>query len=166
MYVRNFGVARFGPTWQAAFQTDRREEVDAYCLESDIRAEWIDEDRLRATQTRPALLTHPQTGEEVWFNHAATLHVSSLPARTRRVLMKLLDESDYPSHTYYGDGAPIEPEVLDEVRDAYGAERVLVEWKVGDVLVLDNILTAHGRLPFKGHREVVVAMTGASGWRR
>jgi len=164
MYVRNFGIGRFGPTWQDAFQTDSREEVDAYCHESDIRTEWIDADRLRTTQIRPALLNHPRTSEEVWFNHAATLHVSSLPARTRRVLMKLLDEPDYPSHTYYGDGAPIEADVMEAVRDAYAAERVLFDWQAGDLLVLDNILTAHGRMPFKGRREVVVAMTGTSGW--
>ena len=83
----------------------------------------------------------------------------------QKVLKKLLDETDYPSNTYYGDGAPIEPGVLDEIRGAYAAERVIFDWQAGDILVLDNILTAHGRLPFKGRREVVVAMTGASGWR-
>jgi alpha-ketoglutarate-dependent taurine dioxygenase len=31
-------------------------------------------------------------------------------------------------------------------------------WRTGDVLMLDNMLTAHARDPFEGPRKVVVAM--------
>ncbi|NJM52790.1 MAG: TauD/TfdA family dioxygenase [Blastocatellia bacterium] len=29
----------------------------------------------------------------------------------------------------------------------------------GDILILDNILTAHGRMPFSGQRKIMLAMT-------
>ena len=79
-------------------------------------------------------------------------------------MMKLFKEEDYPSQTYYGDGAPIEWEVLDEVREAYRALAVPVEWRAGDVMIVDNVLVAHGRAPFQGPREVIVAMSGPMAW--
>jgi hypothetical protein len=34
-----------------------------------------------------------------------------------------------------------------------------VAWRAGDVLILDNLLAAHGRMPFTGKRKVLLAMT-------
>jgi hypothetical protein len=166
LYVRNFGSGRFGPSWRDAFQTGDRTEVDAYCLANGIEAEWLGPDRLRTRQLRPALIRHPETREVAWFNHAAALHVTTLPERALRTVTKLFAEDDYPSNTYLGDGAPIEPDVLDEVRAAYRAEAVRFDWRRGDLLVLDNVLVAHGRDPFEGPREVVVALAEPMTWER
>ncbi len=35
----------------------------------------------------------------------------------------------------------------------------LFEWRAGDLLVVDNVLAAHGRMPFSGARRVLLAMT-------
>ena len=35
-------------------------------------------------------------------------------------------------------------------------------WRAGDVLLIDNMLTAHGRNPFSGKRSVVVGMSQES----
>jgi len=37
-------------------------------------------------------------------------------------------------------------------------QRIVFPWLTGDVLMLDNMLTAHARDPFEGPRKVVVAM--------
>ncbi len=37
-------------------------------------------------------------------------------------------------------------------------QRIVFPWRTGDVLMLDNMLTAHARDPFEGPRKVVVAM--------
>jgi hypothetical protein len=34
-----------------------------------------------------------------------------------------------------------------------------VDWVAGDVLLIDNVLVAHGRRPFEGSRRVLVAMS-------
>jgi alpha-ketoglutarate-dependent taurine dioxygenase len=166
LYVRNFGTGSFGPSWRDAFQTDDRAELDAYLRENGIHAEWVGPDRLRTRQVRPALIRHPETREPVWFNHAAALHVTTLPERVRRTLVRLFSADDYPSNTCYGDGAPIEPDVLDEIRAAYRAETLRFDWRAGDLLVLDNVLVAHGRDPFEGPREVVVALAEPMTWER
>jgi alpha-ketoglutarate-dependent taurine dioxygenase len=32
-------------------------------------------------------------------------------------------------------------------------------WEAGDLLMLDNLLAAHGRRPFSGERRIAVAMS-------
>lgn len=160
LYVRNYNDG-LGLPWQEVFQTGSRAEVEAYCRSHDIDWEWKDGDRLRTRQRRPALRRHPETGEEIWFNHAAFFHVSSLEPELRRTLLADLGEEGLPYNTYYGDGSTIEEEVVESIRDAYRRETVVFPWHPGDVLLLDNLCFAHGRRPYQGERQVVVAMMEA-----
>jgi alpha-ketoglutarate-dependent taurine dioxygenase len=157
MYLRNYG-AGLGLSWQEVFQTSEKSEVEAYCRQVGIKYEWLDGERLRTRQIRPAIRRHPKTDEKVWFNHALFFHVSSLEAATRDSLLSGLNEEDLPFNTYYGDGSPFEAAALGEIREAYRRETVSFPWQAGDILMVDNMLVAHGREPYTGHRQVVVAM--------
>ncbi|GHE27183.1 protein AmbC [Streptosporangium violaceochromogenes] len=165
-YVRNYGDDHggVGLSWPEVFQTGNRKEVAAYCRERGIDLEWKPGGGLRTSQVRPAVARHPVTGERVWFNHAAFFHVTSLPPRVRDALLAQFAEEDLPNSTSYGDGRPIEPEVLRCLHDAYRDERVAVPWREGDVMVVDNLLAAHGREPFSGTRRVLVGMAGSLRW--
>ena len=158
MYVRNFGSG-LGLHWHDVFQTTDKLKVEEYCLNRDIEVEWKDGNCLRTRQVRHAILKHPKTGEKVWFNHAAFFHISTLEPGLRESLLADFKESDLPNNTYYGDGTPIEPSVLDEVREAYRQETVTFPWQEGDILMLDNMLVAHGRSPFVGSRKIAVGMS-------
>ncbi len=157
MYMRNYG-AGLGLPWQEVFQTSEKSEVEAYCRQRAIRYEWLDGERLRTRQVRPAIRKHPKTDEKVWFNHALFFHVSSLEMATRSSLLAGLTEDDLPFNTYYGDGSPFEAATLDEIRAAYQQETVSFPWQAGDILMVDNMLAAHGREPYTGQRQVLVAM--------
>src|SRR5262249_21300199 len=157
MLVRNFGNGLSLP-WQSVFQTEDKSAVETYCLNARIETEWRG-DCLRTRQVRRAVAQHPATGEIVWFNHAAFFHVSTLEPSAREALLEGLEEEDLPNNTYYGDGSPIELSVLDEIREAYRSETVSFPWQKGDVLMLDNMLVAHGRRPYVGQRDILVAMT-------
>lgn len=157
MYVRNFNDG-FGLTWQTVFQNADREVVEDYCRHNDIQPEWKSGDRLRTRQVRQAVARHPLTGEEVWFNHGTFFHVSTLEPAVRASLLAEFAEEDLPYNTYYGDGSPIEPEVLEDLRTAYREERIAFPWRRGDMLMLDNMTVAHGRAPFSGERKIVVGM--------
>ncbi|HEX2252034.1 MAG TPA: TauD/TfdA family dioxygenase [Thermoanaerobaculia bacterium] len=156
-YVRNFGDG-FGLSWQTAFQTDDRARVEEYCRKAGIEMEWKPGDRLRTRQVRPALTRHPVSGDEIWFNHVTFFHVTTLQPEIRDGLLAQFAEEDLPNNTYYGDGTSIEPEVLDTLRGVYAAEERAFPWQEGDVLMLDNMLAAHGREPFQGARKVLVGM--------
>ena len=156
MLVRNFGNG-LSFTWQSVFQTEDKGAVEAYCREAGIETEWRG-DRLRTRQARRAVAQHPATGEMVWFNHATFFHVSTLEPSMSEILLAGLGEGDIPTNTYYGDGSPIELSVLEEIREAYRRETVSFGWRKGDILMLDNMLVAHGRNPYVGQRKILVAM--------
>jgi alpha-ketoglutarate-dependent taurine dioxygenase len=156
LYVRHFGTG-LGLSWQDAFQTDDRAAVERYCADNEIEFEWGAGETLTTRQRRPVSAPHPETGEITWFNHLTFFNVSTLdPAVTRTLLS--MGEENLPNNTYYGDGAELESEVLDELRAAYEAETVAVPWQEGDIMMLDNMLVAHGREAYQPPRQVVVGM--------
>jgi alpha-ketoglutarate-dependent taurine dioxygenase len=157
MYVRNFGHG-FGLPWQTVFQTADKAAVEEHCRAAGVEVEWKDDQHLRTRAVRTAVAKHPRTGETVWFNHAAFFHVSTLEPMIREALLSEFEEEYLPSNSYYGDGSPIEHWVLDALREAYYKEMVSFSWEKGDVLMLDNMLIAHGRAPYSGPRKIVVGM--------
>lgn len=163
MYVRNFGHG-FGLSWQETFQTDRKSDAEQYCREHEIDCEWHGE-YLRTRQVRPAIATHPRTGEQAWFNHATFFNISTLAPQIREPMLAELGEENLPNNTYYGDGAPIEPEVMDHLRQTYLQEKVLFDWRQFDVLMMDNMLASHGREAFTGERRVVAALADPYHWK-
>jgi alpha-ketoglutarate-dependent taurine dioxygenase len=158
-YVRNYHES-FGLSWQEAFQETDPARVDAYCKAEGITTSWRAAGGLRTEQVRPALARHPGTGQEVWFNHVTAFHVSSLPPEVAAGLLAQFGAEGLPLNSYYGDGAPIESAILDEINAAYQAELVALPWRVGDVLLIDNLLAAHGREPYHGARRVAVSLAG------
>jgi len=157
MYVRNFGNG-LDVSWEDVFNTEDPQEVEAYCKAHGITCEWKDDGELRTRQVCQAVAEHPVTGDKVWFNQAHLFHISNLPPEVRESLLDIVDEEDLPRNVYYGDGSPIEDEVLDEIRAVLEDCKISFLWQEGDVMMLDNMLAAHARAPFEGPRKVIVAM--------
>ena len=164
VYTRNFGNG-FGLSWQQAFQTSNKAEVEQYCSQHEITCTWLDDDGLRTTQVRRAIARHPRTGDQTWFNHATFFHISTLNPVMRDFLLSEFAEEDLPNNTYYGDGSRIEPDVLDHLRQAYLREKVVFPWQQFDVLMVDNMLASHGREAFTGERRVVAALADPYHWK-
>lgn len=157
LYMRNFGGG-VGLSWQTVFQTDSREEVEQYCQKAGLQYEWKGENGLRTRRIGPAIVSHPQTGEKLWFNHATFFHVTTLGSAMSEALLEQFGEEDLPGNTYYGDGSPLEDSTLEALREAYAQETVMFPWQKGDVLMLDNMLVAHARSPFSGPRRILTGM--------
>lgn len=160
MYVRNFREGIDIP-WQVAFHTTNKADVEAYCHNAKIEFEWVDGNHLRTRQVCQAFATHPKTGDEVWFNQADLFHVSRLKPEFRESLLSVFKEDDLPRNAYYGDGSPILDATIAEIVETYQQEAVVFQWQAGDVVMLDNMLAAHGRQPFVGPRKIVVGMAEA-----
>lgn len=158
MLVRNYNDG-FALPWQEVFQTSERSEVEDYCRSNRIDFEWKDGDRLTTRQIRPAIRKHPRTGEALWFNHAAFFHITSREDAIRDSLLAEFGEDELPYHTRYGDGSPIDPEVVRHINAAYDAELIMFRWQEGDVHLIDNMRLAHARQPYEGERLILVALT-------
>jgi len=157
LYVRNFppGVE---PTWQDFFQTHDRAKVEALCRDADTRLEWRDDGTPRITRRAAAVSRHAETGVPVFFNQVQLHHIACVDEDTREGLLALFDVDDLPRHVYYGDGTPIPEDVMTHLDDVYDRTCVRFPWQVGDMVVIDNMATAHARDPFEGPRRIVVAM--------
>jgi hypothetical protein len=164
MYVRNYGSIDL--PWSEVFQTTDRKAAESYCADNDIEVEWLPNNGLRTRQFTPGVQKHPVTSEPVWFNSAHMFHVSSLRQDVHKAMVSLVGEENLPRNVYYGDGSRIPNEVFDRIRAAYLKNKILFDWQAGDLLILDNMLFAHGREPFAGDRRVLVAMARGMSARR
>ncbi len=158
MYVRNYG-AGLDLSWEDVFQTNSRTAVGDYCRAAGIEFEWIGAEQLRTRQRCQVSARHPETGEMVWFNQAHLFHVSRLPVEVREFLLSNFAQTDLPRNVYFADGNAIDSEMIDQILKVYEQEAVAFPWCAGDILLVENMLTAHGRNPFSGKRMVVVGMS-------
>ncbi len=156
MYVRNY--SNLDLPWSVVFQTKDKSVVEDYCRKNELEYEWLENDGLRTRQVNSATAEHPRTGEKLWFNQAHLFHVSSLGREMADTLIASLGEVNLPRNSYYGDGSPIEPHVLDLIRSAYEQTKIKFPWKKNDLLLLDNMLFTHGREAYTGARKVLVGM--------
>ncbi|NQZ11676.1 MAG: TauD/TfdA family dioxygenase [Algicola sp.] len=156
-YVRNYGDIDL--PWQEVFQTDDKAEVETFCRDNALEFKWNSDGTLTTSQVNPAVAEHPVTGEKVWFNQAHLFHVSSLPKETQEHLLSTYKEEALPRNSYYGDGSPLEPEVLEQIKRAYEQVTFKFSWQKHDLLLVDNMLYTHGRKPYSGKRKVLVGMT-------
>ncbi|UUV31494.1 TauD/TfdA family dioxygenase [Amycolatopsis roodepoortensis] len=156
-YTRAFREG-LGLTWQEAFQTDDRQVVEDYCAANGQTFEWTDEG-LRTRHVRPSFAEEPHTGAMVWFNQANLFHVSSLGEEVSEALLELYPVEDLPRNAFFADGSPIPQADLDAIKAAYDEVSYAFPWQPGDIMVINNMLMAHGREPFTGKRRTLVAMT-------
>jgi alpha-ketoglutarate-dependent taurine dioxygenase len=159
LYTRSYRPG-MGLTWQEVFQTDSKAEVERFCGDNRLELEWLGDDELRTRSHRPAIVTDPDTGRDVWFNQAHLFHVTNLPKNIRAAIVEMYDEADYPRHALYGDGSPIADADLELIRKAYEDTIFANPWGRGDLMIVNNLLVSHGRRPYTGARRVLVAMTG------
>ncbi|HEX6755378.1 MAG TPA: TauD/TfdA family dioxygenase [Mycobacteriales bacterium] len=147
----------FGLPWSAAFGTDDPTAVEKTCADRLIGCSWADGGVLHTGRRRSAVVRHPVTGAECWFNDVAFFSRWSVPAEERELLLGAFGDGGLPFDTRFGDGGEIDEPSWRAVLDGYDAVLRRVRWQPGDLLLLDNVLTAHGRAPFTGPWEVAVA---------
>ena len=157
MYVRNF-TDGLDVSWQNFFHTSDKAAVEAYCHSSGIEFAWTGRNGLRTKQICAAVVTHPQTGEKVFFNQVQLHHLYCLAPAVRESLLSIMSRDELPRNVYFGDGSLIEDAVMEHLGDLYSRLSVGFPWHEHDVLMLNNMLVAHSRNPFVGERKIVVAL--------
>lgn len=141
-----------------SFGTDDRAAVEAYCRANAIEFAWQPDGGLRTRQRRHAVLTHPVTGRLCWFNQIAFLNDHTMEPDVRDYLLEVYGPDGLPFTTRFGNGDPIDRDIVDLLTGTYEQHTLREPWQAGDLLLVDNIRTAHGRDPFEGPREILVGL--------
>jgi alpha-ketoglutarate-dependent taurine dioxygenase len=147
-----------GLPWRVAFGSAERAGAEKYLKDNDIGWEWRSDGGLRTSQVRPAVRTHPVTGERCWFNQIAFLNEWTMDPAVREYLRFELGADGLPFNTSFGDGTPLTESMVSTINQVYDRHTVREPWQDGDLLLVDNIAMAHSREPYHGERHVVVAM--------
>jgi alpha-ketoglutarate-dependent taurine dioxygenase len=157
-YVRNY-IPNFDLSWQNVFQTNSPAEMEKFCRENGLQFEWVNNNHLRTRHIAQSAAKHPVTAENVWFNQAHLFHYSNLNKDIADRLLAAFGEENLPRNAYFADSESIPVSDLIHIRDVYRQLKSVFKWKTGDLLLMDNMMVAHGRHPFKGDRKILVAMT-------
>lgn len=163
--------------WDEMFLTTDRAAVEARCRAEGFEPIWTEGNGLRIVSTQPVTRTHPSTHERVWHNHANTFHWSQAAgeyarihrlrptwkhfglwqmARALEALQRRKPADERALHCGHADGTEIPLADMEAVRDAIWQHLVVVPWRRGDVIAIDNFAVSHGRLPYAGPRQVAV----------
>jgi hypothetical protein len=156
-YVRNL-FPQIGMSWQEVFQTTDKSEVLDLCREYKIEIEFLNNGKSVISWKKPAIYKHPGSGQLTWFNHIYFFNKYSFYSEIGLELDEELPDEALPYNTYFGDGTPITIDEYKFVKNAYVKNTILFQYQKGDVLFLDNMLTAHGRTPYLGERLIATAI--------
>lgn len=149
-------------TWIDVFETTDKDEVERKCRDSNFAYKWNKNHWIEISQQRPATIRHPQTNEEVWFNQVHLFDFNpKLLGAWRYVAAKVFYCRNHMKlhEVSFGDLSAISRHEIYQILQILDKNTVKFAWQKGDVLVLDNILTMHGRATFSGKRRVMTAMT-------
>jgi alpha-ketoglutarate-dependent taurine dioxygenase len=167
--------------WNEMFLTEDKKLIEEKCKANDIICEWKSGNKLRLINNNAAVKIHPVTGEKTWYNHTQVFHIDAaaieygkIHKRQHRLetfkysmLLEImtwykkwrLDPNEQSMHVTFGDGSEIPEEYVEHIEDVIWKNMVINPWRKGDVICLDNFSTSHGRLPYFGPREIMVAWT-------
>ncbi|XP_077977805.1 dapdiamide synthesis protein DdaC-like [Glandiceps talaboti] len=144
-------------SWQETFITEDKAVVEKFLKGRRMDYQWEKDGSLSYWYTLPGFVTHPKTGEDVWFNHIHAHHASYFKYHPMWSHLDLPDNR-YPFHSYYGDGSELEEETVQHVRNVLWNVAVGCQLQKGDVVAVDNVYVQHARLGFSGERKLLVSL--------
>ena len=149
LLIRNYNED-MGSSVAETFGTDDRAAIEAYCRANAIEFEWQPDGGLRTRRHRSTIIHHPVTGQRCWFNQIAFLNEWTLDPELREYLVEVFGSDGLPFNTYFGNGDPIGEDVVKVINDAYESNIARETLQAGDLMLVDNIRTAHSRDAYEG----------------
>jgi alpha-ketoglutarate-dependent taurine dioxygenase len=187
-YVRRYdgpGASRFSfwktKRWDEMFATNDKKQVQDKAQAQRFELSWLKDNGLKISNRQNAFRKHPTAGTLAWHNHSQTFHIDSaaieyghilrrqkspralgvyLVLQVLTLIKKLFrSSSEQDVNALFGDGQPIKRSEIRNVVNAFWKNLSVFAWQTGDILLIDNFSVSHGRLPYKGPREILVAWT-------
>ena len=134
-----------GFTWQRAFGVEDKASVERHLGSVGANFKWLEDDTLKVSNIEPVLRQHGLSDEALWFNGVHTNNSSYY------IHAQHIDTSrGSPMDTFFGNGSSIPEEILAQIRGSFWRHSVPLRLCETDLLVVDNMLVAHGRMSWPG----------------
>ncbi len=170
-------------TWQVAFQTGDKRIVETIASErDDVDLFWRKGGALHIQIKSAAFAKHPTTGELCFramraYDFANVKYMLQEFAKDQMAYSKYLasksiigvsswltsknmvEHQKYSWKTTIQDGPELTPEEVVSVTDTLFKHATIFRWHPGDVLLIDNVKGAHGRLNVDAKRVIHVFMS-------
>jgi len=158
MPLENDNMSAIGRSWKSTFGVDTREDAEKVMKKLGTTFEWLENGDCRTTTaTVPALRAEPRLRDvRMFFNAIVAAYTGWVDSR-----------NDPTKSVLLGDGTPLTEEegaALLDIQRFQMAQRTVFQWRVGDVLIIDNRVVMHSRNPFKDDksRRILAAIGGPS----
>ncbi|MEE3199442.1 MAG: TauD/TfdA family dioxygenase [Planctomycetota bacterium] len=137
-----------GRSWQSTLSSESRSEAESRLQKLGYTWQWLDDGSLRATTPVLPAVRKTADGRAVFFNQLIAAFQGWKD-----------DRNDPRRAVTFGDGATIDPADVHWAAEA--ADRITFDlpWQRGDLAIVDNYLTMHGRRTFSGSRRVLASLS-------
>lgn len=136
-----------GRSWQSTLAAETKEQAEARLAKLGYTWQWLEDDSLRVTTPRLDAVKETALGKS-FFNQLIA------------AFKGWKDDRNDPSKAItYGDGSPLDTagaHLAAELAEQFTFD---IPWQAGDVALVDNYSTMHGRRTFTGVRKVLASLT-------
>jgi alpha-ketoglutarate-dependent taurine dioxygenase len=149
------------PNWQDRFDTTDRAVVEQKLRERGVDLRWEQDGSVTFWTELPGITHHPVTGERLFFNQMVqqTKHPVMFGGDASNMPVGPYDDKIVKAHFItFSTGESLTEDEFMTIHNELERRKVAFPWQPGDVLLLENKFTAHGRHPFTGHRDIQVML--------
>jgi len=140
-------AGHYGPNhWKASLGTADRPSAEKTMVTLNWNWEWKDDGSLIWWSNLPPMVTHPVTGECVFLSSTSFLQAFK-------------NQKGQPKR--FGDRTEMTEREFRTLRQAHSDQEIEVMLEPGDIVILDNWLTKHGRRGFEGPRKHFVFLSNS-----
>ena len=147
MPSQNDTASGLGRSWCSTFSVEKKEEAENRLKELGYTWKWLKDECLRVTTpVLPAVLE--TNGQKTFFNQLiAAFHGWK-------------DSRNDPSKSItFGNGTPIDTVHIEKTSKLAEKFTYDLDWQSGELCIIDNRISMHGRKPFTGKRSVLASMS-------
>jgi hypothetical protein len=160
-----------GLTWPSMFKSDDKHAVSLALEQQGFDYRWGKNDRLEYTTAVPSVIRHPVTQIEslnLLLIHPYVTYRAFAQLRSRQgflmnyglLMMTLLYSvlGCAATSVFFSDNQKIPYAMVKEICDLTWDNACLFPWQQNDLLLVDNIAIAHGRMNVVGPRKITVSL--------